>query len=63
LISKNEIPFTEVASKKYFTIHPSFQSAKIKNRLKLDEFSSCNTTQLNKDDLLKLLKKESWLFK
>lgn len=63
LISKNEMPFTEATSKKYFTIHPSFKPVTIKDKLKMDEFSSCNTTQLNKDELVKLLKKESWLFK
>lgn len=63
LISKNEMPFTEDTSKKYFTIYPSFKTFKIHSRLKMEEFSSRNTTQLNKDELMKLLKKESWLFK
>ena len=62
LISKNEVPFTEKNSKKYFTIHPSFKIVRLKHPVTFSEFSSQNTEQLTEASLLTLLKKETWLF-
>lgn len=62
LISKNEIPFSELTDEKYYTIHPSFRPVSIKKPVSLSEFSSRNTKQLTKTALIEILKKESWLF-
>lgn len=63
LISKNEIPLTELNDTDYYTIHPMFKKSVLKNPVKIDEFTSRNTRQLSLDELMALLKKEDWLFK
>lgn len=62
LISKNEIPFTEKTDEKYFTIQPTFKHVKLKHPVSLSEFTSQNTKQLSKKELISILKKEKWLF-
>jgi UDP-N-acetylglucosamine 4,6-dehydratase len=62
LISKNESPFAEDSGDKYYTIHPSFRDNRIQKRVAFDEFSSQNTRQLSKKELIEMLKKEKWLF-
>lgn len=62
LVSKNEAPFTSKDTSGYFTIHPSFSNKSINKKMKLDEFTSETAKQLGKDELVKLLKKEKWLF-
>lgn len=62
LVSKNEIPFTESTKEKFYVIHPSYRELKIKKAVELPEFSSQNTRRLTEKSLVKMLKKEDWLF-
>ncbi len=63
LVSRNEIPYTEDTSDNYFTIHPLFSEITVSKPLKVQEFTSQTTKQLNTQDLVALLRKEEWLFK
>ncbi len=62
LVSKNEVPLAENTEDGYFTINPAFRTTVIKKPLANAEFSSENTKQLSKSELITLLKKEAWLF-
>jgi len=62
LVSKNEVPLSENTDDGYFTINPAFRKTNINKPLNTLEFSSENTKQLNKTELITLLKKEAWLF-
>ncbi len=62
LVSKNEIPFTDSSNSNFYIIHPSYKPLQIVQPIELTEFSSQNTHRLDQKELVKLLKKESWLF-
>ena len=68
LVSRNEASLTHKLSSKYYVILPQLNNKALKakytkfEKSNRDEFSSANADQLTKNDLVKILKKESWLW-
>lgn len=68
LVSKNEMPFARILNDKYFVILPQFASEEMKNKYSdfhkadIEEFNSNNADYLSKDNLIEILKHETWLW-
>jgi UDP-N-acetylglucosamine 4,6-dehydratase len=68
LVSKNEAPHTKIVNDDYFVILPMNRSDELEELYRENkfiaqpEFTSENAKQLDKDSLIGLLKKESWLW-
>lgn len=68
LVSRNEAPLTHKLSSSYYVVLPQLNSTELRRKysklkkINRDEFSSANADQLSKKDLIKILKKEKWLW-
>ena len=68
LVSRNEAPTTKIFGDQYYVILPQFKNINLENYYKeyanisTSEFNSNNASQINKEALKELLKKETWLW-
>ncbi len=68
LVSRNEAPTTKVFGDKYYVILPQFKSKELEEyyekyeNITTPEFNSNNASQINNEELVGLLKNESWLW-